>query len=107
VPGLPYGHFYGPSTLSKDSTRLYLFLPTGAAGKVMVKGLDNVIKRITVLGTSQTLAHKVVGKISWSSVPGIVYIDDVPAAMRDTYMTVLELELDRPMKLYRGKGGFN
>jgi alpha-L-fucosidase len=73
----------------------------------MVKGLVNKIKSISVLGTSQQITHKVVGKISWSSVPGIVYINEVPAAMRDQYMTVLELELDGPMKLYRGKGGFN
>jgi alpha-L-fucosidase len=107
VPGLPYGHFYGPSTLSKDSTKLYLFLPSGAGGKAMVKGLYNKVKKVTVLGSAQNIPSKVVGKISWSSVPGILYIDEVPAAMRDPYMTVLELELDGAMKLYRGKGGFN
>jgi alpha-L-fucosidase len=107
VAGLPEGHFYGPSTLSKDSTHLYLFLPSQAAGKAMIKGLVNHIKSIEVVGTSHKLNHKVVGKISWSSVPGIVYIDEIPTAHRDVDMTVLKLTLDTPLKLYRGKGGFN
>ena len=41
----------------------------------MVKGLSNQIKEIKVLGNGTKLKHKVVGKISWSPVPGLVYID--------------------------------
>ena len=107
LPGMPAGHYHGASTLSADSTRLYLFLPAGAGGQAMVKGLYNQVKQVRVLGTSQTLPHKVVGKISWSSVPGILYINPVPASAQDEYITVLELTLDGPLKLYRGKGGFN
>lgn len=106
IAGLPDGHFYGPSTLSKDSATLFLFLPSQAAGKTMVKGLENSIKSIEVLGTGHGLTHKVVGKISWSKVPGLVFIDEVPEALRDEHMTVLRLTLDGPLKLYRGKGGF-
>ncbi|PSL29898.1 alpha-L-fucosidase [Chitinophaga ginsengisoli] len=105
VAGIPAGHFYGPTTLSKDSTTLYLFLPGNVSGQVMVKGLINSIKKISVVGNGQALTHKIVGKISWSSVPGLVYID-VPATVQDKYMTVLAVELDGPVKLYRGKGGF-
>jgi alpha-L-fucosidase len=47
-----------------------------------------------------------VGKISWSHVPGIVYVADIPAAAQDQYMTVLELKLKGKLSLYRGKGGF-
>ncbi|QEH41444.1 alpha-L-fucosidase [Chitinophaga sp. XS-30] len=104
--GIPQGHFYGPTTLSKDSTTLYLFLPGKTSGQVMVKGLDNTIKEITVLGNGTKLTHKIVGKISWSPVPGLVYIP-VPDHVQDEYMTVLELKLDKPVKLYRGKGGLN
>jgi len=103
--GIPQGHFYGPTTLSKDSTTLYLFLQGQTAGQIMIKGLDNSIQRITVLGSNQQLSHKVVGKISWSPVPGLVYID-VPQGVQDPYMTVLELKLDKPVRLYRGRGGF-
>jgi alpha-L-fucosidase len=106
VPALPQGHFYGPSTMSKDSTVLYLFLPAQTSGNIMVKGLVNKIKNITVLGNGQQLKPKVVGKISWSPVPGLVFIN-VPEKVKDQYMTVLKLTLDQPLKLYRGQGGLN
>ena len=104
IGGIPQGHFYGPTTLSKDSTTLYLFLHGKTSGPVMEKGLDNKIKSIEVLGSGTTLKSKVVGKISWSPVPGLVYID-VPATSLDKYITVLKVTLDKPIKLYRGKGG--
>ena len=104
IPGLPQGHFYGPSTLSKDSTSLYLFLPGKTSGNVMLKGLKNKINKITVVGEGSSLDHKVVGKISWSPVPGLVYIT-VPEEVQDRYVTVLELELEDELSLYRGKGG--
>ena len=72
----------------------------------MVKGLVNTIKQISVLGEGSSLHHKVVGKISWSPVPGLVYID-IPKGVQDKYMTVLELKLDGPVRVYRGKGGFH
>ena len=104
--GLPAGHFYGPTTLSRDSTVLYLFLPGRAGGDVVIKGLSNTIRSITVLGNGTRLSHKIVGKISWSSVPGLVYIP-VPEQAADKYITVLRLELDKPVRLYRGSGGFD
>jgi alpha-L-fucosidase len=102
--GIPQGHFYGPTTLSKDSTTLYLFLQAKTSGPVMLKGLDNKIKSIEILGNGSKLPHKIVGKISWSSVPGLVYIN-VPEKKLDQYITVLKLQLEKPIKLYRGKGG--
>lgn len=105
LAGIPQGHFYGPTTISKDSTKLYLFLQGQTAGQIMVKGLDNAIQSIKVVGSEKQLSHKVVGKISWSPVPGLVYID-VPQGVQDKYMTVLELQLTKPVKLYSGRGGF-
>jgi len=66
--------------------------------------LKNSIREITVVGSGQKLSHKVVGKISWSPVPGIVYID-LPPSLNDEYMTVLKVSLGNPLRLYRGKGG--
>ena len=106
IGGIPQGHFYGPTTLSKDSTVLYLFLQGQSSGQLMLKGLVNKIEEITVVGNGTKLTHKVIGKISWSPVPGLVYID-VPANALDKYITVLKLKLDKPVKLYRGQGGFN
>lgn len=102
--GIPQGHFYGPTTLSKDSSSLYLFLQAKTSGPIMLKGLDNKIKSIEILGNGTKLKHKIVGKISWSAVPGLVYID-VPSNKLDQYITVLKVQLDKPIKLYRGKGG--
>jgi alpha-L-fucosidase len=106
IGGIPQGHFYGPTTLSKDSTTLYLFLHGQTSGQIMLKGLDNKIQEITVVGNGTKLNHKIVGKISWSHVPGLVYIE-VPPVVLDQYVTVLKLKLDKPVKLYRGQGGFN
>lgn len=103
--GIPQGHFYGPTTLSKDSSTLYLFLPAKTSGQVMVKGLTNKIESITMLGSGQQLTHKVIGKISWSPVPGLVFIN-VPEQGQDKYITVLKVKLDKAVKLYRGQGGF-
>ena len=102
--GLPAGHFYGASTMSKDSTTLFLFVPAKTVGTLMIKGLDNKIEDITVVGNGAKLTPKVVGKISWSKVPGLVYID-LPENVQDKYMTVLRVKLDKPIKLYRGEGG--
>jgi alpha-L-fucosidase len=73
----------------------------------MVKGLKNAVKSIEVVGSGYKVGHKVVGKISWSEVPGLIYIDALPEKERDKDMTVLKLTLDGPVKLYRGKGGFH
>ena len=104
IGGIPQGHYYGPSTLSKDSTCLYLFVHGKNSGQIMLKGLENQIKDITVLGSSIQPTHKIVGKISWSHVPGLVYIN-LPETTLDKYVTVIKLTLDKPIKLYRGQGG--
>lgn len=104
IAGLPQGHFYGPSTLSKDSTDLFLFIPGGTTGNIMLKGLNNPIKKATVVGTDWVVEPRIVGKISWSPVPGLVFLD-VPETARDEYMTVIKLQLDGPLSLYRGTGG--
>lgn len=104
LPGLPQGHFYGPTTLSKDSLNLYLFLPAQTTGKTMIRGLKSNIESITVLGTQQKLQHKIVGKIHWSQVPGLVYIDAVPLPAADEYMTVLKIRLKEKLSLHHSGG---
>lgn len=98
--GIEPGHFYGPTTLSRDSTALYLFLPGKVTGDVVIKGLYNKIRSVTELGSGMKLATRIVGKISWSSVPGLVYIT-VPETGQDPYITVLKAELDGPVKLVK------
>ena len=57
-------------------------------------------------GTDKHLGHKVVGKISWSPVPGLIFIDSIPKDAMDQYMTVIKIKLDGTLRLYRGKGGY-
>jgi alpha-L-fucosidase len=99
--GIPQGHFYGPTTLSRDSSTLFLFL-SGNPSTVVVKGLVNKVSDISVLGSTLKPALKVVGKISWSPVPGLIYIY-IPKGAMDKYMTVLKVKLDGPVRLYGGK----
>lgn len=106
IAGLPLGHFYGPTTLSKDSTTLYLFLHGKNNGQIMLKGIRNAIKEVSIVGNNSPLPYKIVGKISWSPIPGLVYID-VPAACNDKYITVVRVKLDGPVQLYQGKGGLS
>lgn len=106
IGGIPKGYFYGPTTLSKDSTSLYLFVSGKTSGQLILKGLNNKIESITVVGKGTQLTHKIVGKISWSPVPGLVYIN-LPDGVQDKYVTVLKLKLDKPIKLYSGQGGLN
>lgn len=105
IAGMPQGHYYGASTLSKDSTTVYLFVPAKTSAPVLVKGLKNSIKKISVLGSDTPLTYKIVGKISWSAVPGLLYIP-IPESQQDKYMSVIKIELNGKLDLYRGKGGF-
>lgn len=105
--GMPPGHYYGASTISKDPSTIYLFVPAHDRGKIVIKGLFNNITGINVMNTDQQLHHKIVGKISWSPVPGLVYIDEIPEDAMDEYMTVVEVKLDGPIRLYKGKGGLS
>lgn len=106
VPGLSSGHFYGPSTLSKDSMSLYLFLPGNATGAIEVKGILNSVKSAEIVGASKICSTKVVGKISWSAKPGLLFID-IPSDPRftDPMMTVVKLSFSEPIKIYSGTGG--
>lgn len=99
--GVSYEHFHGPSTLSPDSTTLYLYVrDIPKDGKIALKGINNKINRTYVVGSGQTLNHQVYCKPYWSSYPGLVYID-VPEAVLDDYNTVIAVMLDGKIDLYR------
>jgi alpha-L-fucosidase len=101
--GLPFGHFYGPTTISKDSSIIYLFLPYAPMDNVPVKGIRNKVKTVRVVGTGETLNNKKIGGASWLNVPGILYIDKPKAY--DENLTVIAIELDGKLDLYHGGGG--
>ena len=98
--GLPTGCFYGPSTISKDSTMLYLFLHGNPQGQVMVEGVKNKINRIYVVGNGTKLSWKEYLKPYWSNNAGLIFID-VPETVLDEYMTVLAVVLDGKLKIQK------
>ncbi len=97
--GIPKDYYYGPSALSKEGDILYLFIKGNPGGEVTLRGLENKINRIWVVGNGTKLSHKVVGNIYWSKYPGVTYID-VPDYVLDPDMTVLAVLLDGPISLY-------
>ncbi|MBX7131226.1 MAG: alpha-L-fucosidase [Fimbriimonadaceae bacterium] len=101
--GLPAGHHYGPSTLSKDRSTLYLFLFDTPHDQVCLRGVRNKIERVTALGSGQELTFKRTGELDWLEVPGAIWID-VPAFATDEQVTVLKVELQGPLDLYSGAG---
>ena len=104
--GLPAGHFHGASTLSKDAATLYVFLFDRPRDQVAVKGVRNAVKRVTVVGSDgAALTHDRVGGAPWpDAAPPVLWID-VPERALDEDATVLKIELDGPLSLYRGSGG--
>lgn len=100
VAGLPAGHHYGPSTLSADRRTLYLTCFDAPRETVSVRGLLSKVKRVSVLGSGVSLGHRVTG--GHGEVPGVLWID-APEAL-DPYATVLAVELDGELDLYRGIG---
>jgi alpha-L-fucosidase len=100
--GIPKDYFCGPSTLSADSTVLYLFLENKPVGPIAIKGLKNKINRIRVVGNGTKLSWDIKMKAYWSSKPGIVYID-VPEDVLDEQVTVVALQLDGKINLYNEK----
>jgi alpha-L-fucosidase len=113
--GLPDGHYHGSSTLSKDSMTLNLFVPSPQGPqlnsiplttRIFIKGLKSKPQSVQLMGASTPLVVKEVGKISWSSVPGTLFID-IPISEMDKMISVVEIKFNEPIQLYRGKGGFH
>lgn len=101
--GIPHGHFNGYTALSKDKTILYLYVDNKPNGPLLIKGLKNEINRIWVVGNGTKLSHEVVGKMYWSEVPGLLYID-VPEEIQDQDVTVIAVLLKGEIDLYGSEG---
>jgi len=99
--GLPFGHFYGPTTLSKDRRTLYLFVFDIPRGEIAVKGVRNEIEQAYVVGNGTTLTWKRSGGAPWNNIPGVLLID-VGEPLLDEDVTVVGIRLEGPLDLYRG-----
>ncbi len=100
--GLPHGHFYGASTLSKDAKTLYLIAFDRPIEAVAVKGIHNPILQASILGYGPVPARKI-GGAPWAKLPGVTWVD-VPAEAIDPLGTVIKLEFTEPLDLYTGAG---
>ena len=98
--GIEYGHFYGPTALSKNKKTLYLYIDNKPNGPLAIKGLNNNILKAYMVGSGTELKTKVIGKLSWSKVPGILYVE-IPKNELDKDVTVVALHLDSEVSLYR------
>lgn len=98
--GIPYEHFYGPSSLSKDRKTLYLYVrDIPRDNQIVLKGISNQFESIEVVGTSYKLKHKTYSKVSWNDYPGVTYIT-IPEEALDKNYTVLAVKFSGPIKLY-------
>ncbi len=61
------------------------------------------IKNIRVVGSSLAPSWKIFNKQSWNDIPGLLEIS-VPEEALDPDMTVLAIEMDGPVQVYRGSG---
>lgn len=102
IAGLLPGHCYAPTTLSKDKKIIYLYLFDKPLETIPLKGLRNNIVSIKVIGSKEKLSYKRLLGAPWMNIPGTVLIN-VPARL-DKYVTVLEITVDKPIYMYRGKG---
>ena len=115
IAGLPNGHYHGNSTLSKDSMVLNLFIPSPQGASIdksnlmipiYIKGLKSKPTSITLIGSEIQIESHEVGKISWSSVPGTLFLE-IPVSEMDPMISVVQIKFEEPLQLYRGKGGFH
>jgi alpha-L-fucosidase len=97
VAGLPAGCFDGPSTMSPDSTTVYLFLNGDGGGEIMLQGLMNRVNKAVVVGSGTNLDFKEYLRPSWSNHAGVYFIK-VPENVLDDKMTVIGLSLDGKLK---------
>lgn len=102
IAGLPPGHHYGPSTVAPDRRTLYLVCFDAPRATVSLRGVRNRITRVTVLGTGQELPCHHTGGLG--EVPGVWWIDAPPASALDPTATVLAVEVDGELDIYRGTG---
>jgi alpha-L-fucosidase len=103
--GIHKNHYAGCSTLSKDQKTLYLFVSGKPINGLMLKGLQNTPRKISVLGAPEVeLKIKNAGGAPWNKVPPTRFVE-VPDNLKIGFGRVLKVELDEPIELYTGKSG--
>jgi alpha-L-fucosidase len=70
---------------------------------VAIKGIQSKIKQVRLVGTTDTLVYKMTGGAPWLNIPGTLQIH-LPTEKLDENVTVVAIDLETPVKFYRGKG---
>jgi alpha-L-fucosidase len=101
-PGLPHGHYHGPSTISADRKSLHVFLFDQPRHGIQIKGITGKVRRATLLGHrgKLTFTH---GEAAVHGVPAPLWID-VPKRGLDPWCSVVKVDFAEPIALYRGEG---
>ena len=71
---------------------------------ILLKGIQNKVKSIKVVGTNQELSFERNGGAVWNNIPGILRIEVPQEKNLDPYATLIEVTLENPLILYRGHG---
>lgn len=71
---------------------------------IMIKGIHTKIKQVRLIGTNETLANKKVGGAKWLNIPGVLQVT-LSADKCDKNVSVIAIDLEAPLELYRGTGG--
>ena len=105
VGGLPFGHFFGPTTFSQDSTTIYLYYFDDPKAELSLKGVRNQIKSVRVVGDPENtpLEYRRTGGASWMNIPGRLMIT-LPKEKIDEYVTVIAVDLEGGLDYYHGGG---
>jgi alpha-L-fucosidase len=85
--------------LSLDRGTLYLYVYDRPYENVLLKGVKNKIKSVSVVGDGRQVKCQAIG--GFQEVPPVQWIT-VPEDCLDPYVTVLKVELDSPLDLYLG-----
>jgi alpha-L-fucosidase len=90
-------------TVSADRRTLYLFFAHRAAGPLVVNGLGNAVTGARVLGTDQPVQTWRTGGAGFGGSARPLFLR-LPAGAEDELMTVIALDLESELDLYRGAG---